>query len=87
MARTFAFTFLGGSPDGPDSYARWIEQPTSDEPPPSRGSIRFCILLTAQNPCLEWLDDAVESIRSQSHAAWELWSAIMGHQRAGSRSI
>jgi hypothetical protein len=75
LARSPLHVLEERSPDGQDFYARWIEQPTSDEPPPSRGSISFCILLTVQNPCREWLGDAVESIRSQSHAAWELWSA------------
>lgn len=59
----------------PDSilYSWWLQREKRQAPPPLAASPGFDLLLEISQARLEWLKEAVASVRAQSYGSWELW--------------
>jgi GT2 family glycosyltransferase len=79
--KTRAVRWLANSPlrsltaelqDIPDPYLLPAER-AQGEPPALASAVTFCILLPVDEPRRDWLEQTINSVRSQSHPFWELW--------------
>lgn len=91
--RSGPFRTLLHSPRARLQYQRWIrevESPYRGRAERPRAKVLFSVLMPVYNPRLPLLDAAIESVRAQDHADWELCladdastdPAVRGHLRA-----